>query len=112
MNARLETLREKMTCSWGELQKALGVSESTLYFLRKGARNPSPKLLRRMIALEHQAGIAPAVFPGAGVREHPGEYRVENTGKEVNKLEAFQEIKRIRESLAKLEKLLGGGDNE
>jgi transcriptional regulator with XRE-family HTH domain len=109
---RLESLRGALLVNWRELCEKLDISERTLHYIRISERNPSPKLIRKIVELEHQAGIAPAVSPGAAVREHPGEYRVEKMEKEINKLEAIQEINRIRESLAKLEKLLKGEENE
>ena len=109
---RLESLRGALLVNWRELCEKLGISERTLHYIRIAARNPSPKLMRKIVELEHQASIAPAVFPGAAVREHPGEYCVEKREKELNKLEALQEINRIRESLNKLEKLIGGGEDE
>jgi transcriptional regulator with XRE-family HTH domain len=112
MKTRLTRLREHLSVNWRELSERLEISPSMLFQCLNNARNPSPKLMRKIVELEHQSGIAPAVSPGAAVREHPGEYRVEKMEKEINKLEAFQEIKRIRESLAKLEHLLGGGENE
>jgi hypothetical protein len=69
MNERLETLKSRLTLNWGELQKALDISESTLYFLRTGARNPSPKLQRRILELEQKAGLSPAGAPGSPVQE-------------------------------------------
>lgn len=68
MRTRLETLRTRLTMSWIELQKKLDISESTLYFLRTGARKPSPALLRKIVALEIAAGIT---HPEPQSQPHP-----------------------------------------
>lgn len=59
MEKRLELLRAELNLSWGELCDQLGIGRSMLAYLRSGARNPSMKLLRRIIEAERAAGIAP-----------------------------------------------------
>ena len=48
---------------WGELAAHLGISRSMLDQVRKGTRNPGPKLVRRIEAAESAAGIS-RVFQG------------------------------------------------
>jgi len=112
VNDRLQTLRFALRLEWGELANRLDMSRSMLDFVRKGQRNLSFGALHRLEELERSAGLLNGPVPTGVAMESQGGYTTAPDRKEVNKLEAFQEIKRIRESLTKLEKLLGGGENE
>ena len=112
MNDRLRTLRFALRLEWGELAKRLDMSRSMLDFVRKGQRNLSFGALHRLEDLERSVGLLKDPVPTGVAMESQGAYNTAPDRKEVNKLEAIQEIKRIRESLDKLEKLIGGGDHE
>ena len=102
MKPRLERLRGAMLLTWKELQNRLEISESTLYFLRSGARKPSPKLLRKIIALEQDAGLEkpPATL---AVRESMPGYE---TTKQLNKLDLKHLISDLENTLLALKALL------
>ena len=57
---RLEKLREKKTLGWGELAELLEIKRSMLHYVRNKERNLSKKALRRLEALEREAGLFPA----------------------------------------------------
>jgi transcriptional regulator with XRE-family HTH domain len=61
MNARLQNLREALKMEWGELATHLGISRSMLDFVRKGQRNLSFPAIRRLEAVEKEAGILPQI---------------------------------------------------
>lgn len=52
MDERLENLRKQLCLDWGELAQKLGISRAMLGFVRRGTRNPSAALLRRIRELE------------------------------------------------------------
>ncbi|MFH0878571.1 MAG: helix-turn-helix transcriptional regulator [Lentisphaerota bacterium] len=54
----MEVLKERLSLSWGELATHLHISRSMLDFLRNGKRQPSPKMMRSITAVELSAGIA------------------------------------------------------
>ena len=99
MKARLDRLRDSLMLSWGELQNRLDISESMLYFIKKGARNPSPKLMRRIVELEQEAGLSKPSASSMTIVESAGEYHVEAGKKAVNMLELLQDVKRIEEQV-------------
>jgi transcriptional regulator with XRE-family HTH domain len=86
--------------TWNELQERLGVSESMLYFMRTGARNPSPKMLRRIMELETEAGISQPVPSPMMVRETPGVYSVTRPAKHLNIVDLKHDLEQI-EALAR-----------
>ncbi len=53
MEARLMALKERLGVQWNELAEQIGISVPMLGFLRRGIRNPSPKVLMAIEALEH-----------------------------------------------------------
>lgn len=69
VEARLEGLRSALLMNWRELCEQLEISQRTLHYLRISARNPSPKLQRRIAELEQKAGLSPAESPGSVVQE-------------------------------------------
>ena len=73
-----------------------------LFQCMSGARNPSPKLLRKIIALEQDAGLAkpPATL---AVRESMPGYE---TAKQLNKLDLKHLISDLEKTLAALKALL------
>lgn len=70
MPKRLENLRQALTLNWGELAAKLEISRAMLDFIRTGARNPSPKILRKIELAEIEAGLKSE----ANVREAPAGY--------------------------------------
>lgn len=52
MKDRLETLRQRLGIQWKDLAKALSISVPMLGCLRRGERNPSKKVLDRLVELE------------------------------------------------------------
>ena len=52
MEARLTALKERLGVQWNELAEQIGISVPMLGFLRRGERNPSPKVLLAIEALE------------------------------------------------------------
>ncbi len=112
MNDRLRTLRFALRLEWGELAKRLDMSRSMLDFGRKGQRNLSFGALHRLEDLERSVGLLKGPVPTGVAMESQGAHTTAPDRKELNKLEALQEINRIRESLNKLEKLIGGGEDE
>ncbi len=95
----MEALRNALTVSWGELAERLQISRAMLDFLRTEARNPSQKLLRRIIALEQEAGLFKPSASSMTVVESAGEYHVMAGKKAVNMLELLQDVKRIEEQV-------------
>ena len=110
MNQRLDKLRETLTVSWAELQTRLGCSESMLYFMRKGDRNPSPKLLRRIMELETEAGLSPPSPPRLQVRDGPSDYVPKVDRKHLHIVELRKQISIMEAQLASLKKTLEDAD--
>lgn len=52
MEERLIALKDRLGVQWNELANQIGISVPMLGFLRKGKRNPSPKILMAIEALE------------------------------------------------------------
>lgn len=52
MEERLLALKDRLGLQWNELASQIGISVPMLGFLRKGKRNPSPKILMAIEALE------------------------------------------------------------
>lgn len=70
MPNRLENLRKALTLNWGELAAKLEISRAMLDFIRTGARNPSPRVLRKIEQAEIEAGLR----GGTLVRDAPADY--------------------------------------
>ena len=70
MPHRLENLRKALTLNWGELAAKLEISRAMLDFIRTGARNPSPRVLRKIEQAEIEAGLR----GGRAVRDSPVDY--------------------------------------
>jgi prophage antirepressor-like protein len=104
MKARLERLRAGMLLTWKELQNRLEISESTLYFLRSGARKPSPKLLRKIVAMEVEAGLTKPPDTLAVRETQPG-YKAT---KQLNIVDLKHLISDMEKQLAALKALLEG----
>jgi transcriptional regulator with XRE-family HTH domain len=103
---RLDKLRLKLMLTWNELQERLGVSESMLYFMRTGARHPSPKMLRRIMELETEAGLS--VFPSRPllVKESPVEYTPSVERKHLDIVQIRRQVTEMERQLAALKRLL------
>ena len=112
MKARLDRLRDSLMLSWVELQKRLDISESMLYFVKTGARNPSRKLMRRITELEQEAGLRPHTLAVQVVKESAAEYDANPKAKELNMLELLQDVKRIEENVVALRKRVEEAINE
>ena len=97
---RLEKLRSTLLLTWTELQERLGVSESMLYFMRTGDRHPSPKMLRRIVELETEAGLTQPVPSPMMVRETPGVYSVTRPTNHLNIVDLKHDLEQI-EALAR-----------
>lgn len=106
MKGRLEKLRSALMLTWGELQQRLSISESMLYFIRTGARQPSPKLLRRIIELEKEAGIEADPPRRLQVREAPSEYVVSVERKPLDIVAVRKQVEQLEAQLLALKKLL------
>ena len=52
MEDRLKALKDKLGVQWNELAQLIGISVPMLGFLRRGERNPSPKVLLTIKTLE------------------------------------------------------------
>jgi len=52
MEDRLNALKDKLGVQWNELAQLIGISVPMLGFLRRGERNPSPKVLLSIKTLE------------------------------------------------------------
>lgn len=62
---RLEKLRTGLMVDWGELCARLEIGASMMHYLRHGQRQPSPKLMRRIVALEaslHKSGTSDSLL--------------------------------------------------
>jgi hypothetical protein len=71
-----------------------------LHYLRTGERKPSPKLMRRIMELETEAGISQPVPSPMMVRETPGVYSVTRPAKHLNIVELKHDLEQI-EALAR-----------
>ncbi|MDZ7317468.1 MAG: hypothetical protein ONB24_15255 [candidate division KSB1 bacterium] len=107
MADRLERLRRQLVLDWGGMCRYLGIKRSMLHYLRTGARNPSPKLLRKIIEAERAAGLLPPEtgLPTSGKPASGDFQRLEKLDRaELKKL--LEDVNRMKE---RLERLLGGG---
>lgn len=80
MRDRLQALKEKLHLEWGELADRLEISRSMIDQMRGGSRSAGPKLERRIVDLEIQAGIVEAPTPytqGTMVCESPAPYNAQ-----------------------------------
>ena len=92
---RLDALRSALVLNWREFYERLGISERTLHYIRTGARNPSPKLLRRIMELETEAGLTEPVPSPMMVRETPGVYSVTRPTKHLNIVDLKHDLEQI-----------------
>jgi transcriptional regulator with XRE-family HTH domain len=107
---RLDKLRLTLMLTWNELQERLGVSESMLYFMRTGERQPSPKLMRRIMELEREAGIVTDPPKRLLVSERPAEYTTKVERKPLDIVVLRQQVTDLKRQVAALEKLLEDAD--
>ena len=106
VGSRLDGLKETMTLTWGELSTRLQLSRAMLDFMRTGARNPSPKVLRRITELEVEAGIATPRPPPIVVKESPVEYTVTRNRKPLDIVELKRQVAAMKRQLASLERTI------
>lgn len=93
-----------MVQDWGGLCDALGIKRVMLHYLRKGERNPSADLLRKIIEAERAAGLAPAARPPTSGKSIAGDVqRLEK----LDRAELRKAIAIIEQGLAGLKKALG-----
>lgn len=59
MKERLERLKDTLGVQWKDIANALGISVPMLGCLRRGERNPSAKLLRKVEELEKSGVVLP-----------------------------------------------------
>ena len=109
---RLEALRSALLVNWRELAERLAISERSLHYIRLSARNPSSKLMRRIIELEQEAGLRPHTLAVQVVKESAAEYDANPKTKELNMLELLQDVKRIEENVVALRKRVEEAINE
>jgi hypothetical protein len=109
---RLEALRSALLVNWRELAERLAISERSLHYIRLSARNPSPKLMRRISDLEQEAGLSKPSASSMAVGESAGEYHVGAGKKAVNMLELLQDVKRIEEQVHTLRTKIEEAINE
>ena len=106
VGSRLDGLKETMTLTWGELSTRLQLSRAMLDFMRTGARNPSPKVLRRITELEVEAGIATPRPPHTVVKESPVDYTVRRDRKQLDIVELRRQVAAMKRQLASLERTI------
>ena len=112
MEERLDRLRGARTEEWKELADTLGITVVMLHYLRKGARNPSPKLLRRIMELETDAGLSPPSNTRLMVRETGPEYVTTRDRKHIDIVEARRQVVELERQLSLLKKTLEDADHE
>jgi len=100
MEVRLNRLREARTEGWKELAESLEITVTMLHYLRTGERQPSPKLMRRIMELERENGLTQPVPSPMMVRETPGVYSVTRSTKHLNIVDLKHDLEQI-ESLAR-----------
>lgn len=105
---RLEALRSRLTLSWAELADRIGISRSMLDFVRAGDRDPSPKTLRKIAAVEVDAGLR---SPTMILNEEPSRYGEDlppPSGKDpaVADEVVFAELRRLRSQVESMRTLL------
>lgn len=103
---QLEALRSALVLNWREFYERLGISERTLHYLRTGARNPSPKILRRIADLEREAGIGTDPPRRLQVREASSEYVVSVDRKPLDIVAVRKQVEQLEAQLTALKKLL------
>lgn len=101
---RLDALRNRLTLSWAELAEKIGISRSMLDFVRAGARDPSPKTLRKIAAVEMEAGLR---SPTMILNEEPSRYGEEMgpTAGSVDDVETDTLRKEVRSLRGQLESM-------
>jgi transcriptional regulator with XRE-family HTH domain len=91
---------------WKELASTLGITVTMLHYLRTGARNPSPKLLRRINELETEAGLVSPVPSRLLVKESEVSYTTKREAKHIDIVEIRRQVADLKRQVASLEKLL------
>lgn len=94
MQKRLETVKRELNLDWGELAARLGISRSMLDQTRKSKRSFGPKIMRRLIQAEIEAGLAqssppPGVHPET--KAAPEARRQEGLGEKVTSMRLYIE---------------------
>lgn len=89
--------------NWRELYERLGISERTLHYLRTGARNPSPKLVRRIVELERESGLASPSTVTLACQDSRSEYVTNRDAKQLDIVELRAQIAALKQQLAALE---------
>ena len=106
MEERLQRLCERRTQSWKELAESLSIGSTMLHYLRTGARNPSPKVLRKIIELETEAGLVSPVPSRLLVKESEVSYTTKREAKHIDIVEIRRQVADLKRQVASLEKLL------
>ena len=108
---RFQRLRTTLCVNWRELSERLEISQSMLFQCLKGTRNPSPKMLRRIVELETEAGLrsSPVSNPML-VRDPPIEYPSSVEQKHIDIRALRQQITDLKRQVASMEKLLEDAD--
>ena len=55
---RLSVLKAELCLTWVELAEKIGCKQSMMSMMKSGERSPGPKLLRKILAAEVEAGLA------------------------------------------------------
>jgi transcriptional regulator with XRE-family HTH domain len=103
---RLGALRTALMLNWRELYERLGISERTLHYLRTGARNPSPKVLRRITELEAEAGIVSPRPVSLAVHSPAVDYTVKRERKPLDIVELKRHVAELKRQVASLERTI------
>jgi transcriptional regulator with XRE-family HTH domain len=106
VGTRLEGLKESLTLTWGELSKRLQISRAMLDFMRTGDRHPSPKMLRRIMELETEAGLTHPVPSPMMVRESQADYSHSVDSKHLHITELKRQVAVIERQLAELKRTI------
>ena len=115
---RIERLMLTTGSTWEGLSRTLKVSTAMLSMIKTGKRNPSKKVLFRLLEAEREAGIAPPLPPPAhnpppASASEPGDkkrmkFEREGLAGGEREGELRAAIRMIREGLDLLERHLGG----
>jgi transcriptional regulator with XRE-family HTH domain len=103
---RLESLRGALLVNWRELCEKLGISERTLHYIRISARNPSPKLMRKIVELEQSCGVVFSGVQPTVAKESASDYRTEAPRKVVNMLEIEHRLKAVADEVSAIRELI------
>ena len=106
MEERLNKLRGSRTEGWKELAKSLEITVTMLHYLRTGERQPSPKLLRRIMDLERESGIGTDFPRRLLAREPSPDYNPSVERKPLDIVAVRQQVSDLKRQIEYLEKLL------